>query len=108
MTDRNIARWLLVALAIVGLAFAVPAVSAHGDAPVRENETAADGTPVDGEAAAWATWMEAHMTDHMGPNAVTQMETYTGVTVDEMARDMTDDDRDEHTTVRTGGRGYGC
>jgi hypothetical protein len=140
MTDRNIARWLLVALAIVGLAFAVPAVSAHGDAPVQENETATDGmpvdgetaerttwtdghmtgqtdshvgdevagTPVDGEAAAWATWMEAHMTDHMGPNAVNQMETYTGVTVDEMARDMADDDHNDHTTVRTSGRGYGC
>ena len=108
MTDRNIARWLLVALAIVGLAFAAPAVSAHGDEPVRENETATDGTPVDGETATWATWMEAHMTDQMGPNAVDQMETFTGVTVDEMAREMADGDHGNYAAAGRGGGMYGC
>lgn len=105
MTDRNIGRWLLVALAIAGLAFAAPVVSAHGDEPVRENETAADGTPIDGEMAERAAWMERHMTGQMGPNAVDEMEAHMGVTVEEMVRDMPDDD---HPAAGMNGRGYGC
>ncbi|WP_435158560.1 hypothetical protein [Haladaptatus sp. DFWS20] len=87
MTNFNIGRWLLVALAIVGLAFAAPVVTAHG------NETTADDAPpYDGNAADWAAWMEAQMTDHMGPGSVEWMESHMGVTVDEMAQDMADDD----------------
>ena len=89
MTNFTIGRWLLVALAIIGLAFAAPVVSAHG------NETTAnDAPPYDGTAADWAAWMEGHMTEHMGPGAVEWMESHMGVTVDEMAQDMADDDYD--------------
>ena len=87
MTNFPIGRWLLVALAIIGLAFAAPVVSAHG------NETTAnDAPPYDGTAADWAAWMEGHMTEHMGPGAVEWMESHMGVTVDEMAQDMADEE----------------
>ena len=89
MTTFELGRWLLVALAIIGLAFAAPVVSAHG------NETTADDAPpYDGTADDWAAWMEAHMTEHMGPGAVEWMEAHMGVTVDEMAQDMADGDYD--------------
>ncbi len=89
MNDFKFGRWLLVALAIVGLAFAAPVVSAHG------NETTADDAPpYNGTADDWAGWMEAQMTEHMGPGAVEWMESHMGVTVDEMAQDMADDDYD--------------
>jgi len=87
MTNLKRTRWLLVALAIVGLSLGVPVVSAHGD------QTAAGDTPmVDGAATDWATWMETQMTDHMGPESVDWMEAHMGVTVDEMTRDMADND----------------
>ncbi|MDS0474643.1 hypothetical protein [Natrinema sp. 1APR25-10V2] len=89
MTNFTIGRWLLVALAIIGLAFVAPVVSAHG------NETTAnDAPPYDGNATAddWAAWMEAQMTEHMGPDSVEWMESHMGATVDEMAQDMADDD----------------
>ncbi|WP_255196971.1 hypothetical protein [Halorarius litoreus] len=85
MTTFKLGRWLLVALAIVGLAFAAPVVSAHS------NDTAADDPPYDGTVADWTAWMEAHMTQHMGSGSVEWMESHMGVTVDEMARDMADD-----------------
>jgi hypothetical protein len=73
MTAIRTGGWLLGLLAIVGLVFAVPVVSAHG------NETAADDTsPYNGTAEEeWTAWMESHM----------------GVTVEEMGRDMADDGR---------------
>jgi len=87
MTNFTIGRWLLVALAIVGLAFAAPVVSAHDN----ETTATADGAPpYDGDTAEWAGWMESHMTDHAGPGAVEWMESHMGVTVDEMAEDMAD------------------
>jgi hypothetical protein len=83
MTNFTLGRWLLVALAIVGLAFAAPVVSAHG------TDTTADDAPTDNATADdWATWMEPQMTEHMGPGAVEWMESHMGVTVDEMAQDM--------------------
>ncbi|MBX0297685.1 hypothetical protein [Haloarcula nitratireducens] len=89
MTNYTIGRWLLVALAIVGLALAPGLVSAHG------NETTADDAPpYDGNADDWAAWMDGHMTDHMGPGSVEWMESHMGVTVDEMAQDMAKDDHD--------------
>ncbi|WP_458191027.1 hypothetical protein [Haladaptatus sp. NG-WS-4] len=100
MTNFTIGRWLLVALAIVGLAIVAPAVSAHG------NETTADDAPpYDGNTADWAAWMEAQMTDHMGPGAVEWMEAHMGVTIDEMARDMADGG---HANGGTYGQGRGC
>ena len=89
MTTFTLGRWLLVALAIAGLAFVAPVVSAHGT-----DTTADDASPYDGTAGDWAAWMEAHMTEHVGPGSVKWMESHTGVTVDEMAHDMADDDYD--------------
>jgi hypothetical protein len=89
MTTFRIGRWLLVVLAIVGLVFAAPLVSAHGT-----DTTADDAPPYDGTADDWAAWMEAQMTEHMGPGSVEWMESHMGVTVDEMAQDMADDDYD--------------
>jgi len=86
MTNFTIGRWLLVALAIVGLALAAPLVSAHGTDDT--DTTAADAPPSDGTAADWAAWMETQMTDHMGTGAVEWMESQVGVTVDEMAEAM--------------------
>ena len=86
MTTITLGRWLLVALAVVGLAFAAPAVSAHGEA-----STAYDAPPDNATAEEWATWMDAQMTDHMGPGATEWMESHMGVTVEEMGQDMADD-----------------
>ncbi|MFC7130503.1 hypothetical protein [Haloferax chudinovii] len=88
MTTFKIGRWLLVALAIVGLAVAAPVVSAHGN-----DTTADDAPPYNGTATEWTAWMESQMTDHMGPGAVEWMESHMGVTVDEMGQDMADDGR---------------
>ena len=104
MTNFKLGRWLLVALAIVGLAFAPGLVSAHG------TETTADDAPPYDAADDWATWMESHMTDYMGPGAVEWMASHAGVTVDEMAREMADDDyhddgrygHDDHNDGRYG------
>jgi len=83
MTNTKLGTLLLVALALVGLAIAAPAVSAHDDEPVQGNETAAHG-----DVADWAGWMEAHMTDHMGADAVDEMESHMGTTIDEMGSHM--------------------
>lgn len=99
MTNRNPGRWLLVVLAIAGLGLAAPVVSAHGDEPTEGNETVTDGEAVDR-----AAWMGGHMTDHMGPDAVDEMESRMGVTVDETAQEMADDDH----TPEMNGRGHGC
>lgn len=99
MTTVTIGRWLLVALTIVGLAFTPAVASAHGDGPATDDAPRDNGT-----AAEWATWMEAHMTEHMGPGAVEWMEEHMGVTVDAMARDMADGDHDR----RMAGQGHGC
>ncbi|GGC66141.1 hypothetical protein [Haloferax sulfurifontis] len=85
MTNFELGRWLLAALAIVGLAVAAPVVSAHGDEPATD-----DAAPPDGTAAEWAAWMESQMAEHMGPESVEWMESHTGVTVDGMARYMAD------------------
>jgi hypothetical protein len=82
MTNFTIGRWLLVALAIVGLALAPGLGSAHGN-----DTTADDAHPYDETADDWPTWMEDHVTDHMGPGAVEWMEDHMGVTVGEMAQD---------------------
>jgi len=87
MTNFKLGQWLIVALALVGLVFAAPVVSAHG------TDTTADDAPtVNATADDWAAWMEAQMTEHMGPGSVEWMESHMGVTVDEMAQDMANDD----------------
>jgi hypothetical protein len=105
MNTRPLGRWLLVALALLAVAFAVPAVSAHGAESTQTNATATAHTPADGDAAAWAAWMEGQMTDHMGPGAVAEMEAHMGVTVEEMAQAMGDRG---HTAGGPAGQGAGC
>lgn len=97
MQRQTIRRLLLVTIAVAGLALATSLVTAHGDGQV-----GTDGAPVDGDASDWATWMEGHMTYHMGPGAVDDMESYMGVSVDEMAEDMADGNPGGHC----GGPGY--
>jgi sugar lactone lactonase YvrE len=104
MTNRQLGRWLLVALAIVGLALAAPAVSAHGDEQTQGNETAADGMPTDTDGTGWAAWMDAQMTEHMGPGAVEAMESHMGATVDEMTEYMAGGTHNRGMT----GQGQGC
>ena len=101
MTTLTLGRWLLVALAIAGLALVPGLVSAHGN-----DTTADDAPPYNGTADDWATWMESHMTDHMGPGSVDWTEPHTGVTVDETARDVADDDHDHDHDGGTYARGH--
>lgn len=86
MTNRNIRPWLLVVLAIVGLALAIPVVSAHG-----ADTTADDAPPYNATSDEWATWMQTEMNEHMGPGSVEWMESQMGVTVEEMGQDMTNE-----------------
>jgi hypothetical protein len=102
MTNFKLGRWLLVALAIVGLAFAAPVASAHG------NDTTADDTLPDNTTAdEWPTWMEAQMTEHMGPDSVEWMESHMGVTVDEMTQDMADEEYHDEADDDYNGDMYG-
>ena len=84
MTRFTIGGWLLVALAIIGLAVAAPVVSAHGT-----DATADDAPPYEGPTDHRTGWMEGHATGHAGPDGVGWTESRTGVTVGEMARYMT-------------------
>ena len=105
MPTIELGRWLLVAVVIVGLAFAATVVSAHGtdtttDHPYNTTtdhpyNTTTDnpynGTeapPYNGTAAEWEIWMENHMTEHVGSGSVAWMESHMGVTVEEMAQHM--------------------
>jgi len=100
MTNFNIGRWLLVTFAVLGFALAIPAVSAHA------TDTAADDAPpYNGTANGWAGWMEAHMTEHMGPGSVEWMESHMGLTVEEMGQDMADG---SHGGYGMYGSGGGC
>lgn len=105
MTHRTLGLSLLVAFAIVGLAFAAPAVSAHGDGPTPGNQTAADERPADTDTADRTAWMAAHVTEHMGPDAIEAMESHMGVSVGEMTRGMATDD---HGSGGMTGQGHGC
>jgi hypothetical protein len=94
MTNLTHGRWLLVALAIVGLALAVPLVGAHGT-----DTTAHDEAPYDGTADHSADWMDGHATDHMDPGSVDWMTSHAGVPVDGMAHDDHDVAHDDHDAV---------
>lgn len=108
MTDRKLGRWLLAAIALVALALAVPAVGAHGDEPVRDNETAADELSADHGATDWATWMGDHVTDHMGQGALTELESHMGVTADERPRHVANDNHTADPGTGAHGPGHGC
>lgn len=97
MKQRTIRHLLLVTIAIAGLVVASSLVTAHGG-----EQAGADGAPVDGNASDWATWMEQHMTEYMGPGSVEYMESSMGVSVEEMAEDMANGDPGAHC----GGPGY--
>jgi len=76
MTETNVGIWLVVGFAVLGLLVAVPAISAHGNDTVLDNETTTDGTSQDGERIAW---MAEHVTSDMGVNASEWMTTHEGV-----------------------------
>ena len=89
MTTLDSGRWLLVAIAIVGLALGATAVSAHGtDATTEHPYNGTEAPPYNGTAAEWEVWMENHMSEHMGSGSVAWMEAHMGVTVEEMAQHM--------------------
>ena len=103
MTTYNVGRWLLVGIAILGLALLAPVVSAHETGP-----TADDVPPYNPTAGTWATWMEAQMTEHLGPGAAEWMEAHMGVSVDEMARGMANGDYEDHPRYGQGMYGPGA
>lgn len=78
MTTSRV-RWLLVAIAILGLAIAAPAVSAHGgDEPTTdETDRATTGPSLDGSTP-WNPWMYAQMVEHMGADAADRMTAWMG------------------------------
>ena len=107
MTNFKLGRWLLVALAIVGLAFAAPAVSAHGNGTAADNVPTADNVPPsDASADDWTVWMEAQMTEHTGPGGVEWMESITGVAADEMGQYMTGADHNRGMGGHSGTDGH--
>jgi len=99
MIPNTVGRWLLVTLAILGLALAVPVVSAHGGDPVGVNETVDAEQPVV-DRTDQVAWMDAHMGTaipdargwHMRP-PVDDMATHMGLTAEEMGWHMGIDDR---------------
>jgi len=110
MTNITAGRWLLVAIAVVGLALVAPLVSAHGNDTTTDhpyNET--DAPPHNGTAAEWEDWMESHMAEYMGPGSVAWMETHMGVSIEEMAQQMADGNYTGHSLGygAPGSGGYG-
>nr|WP_323849377.1 hypothetical protein [Haloferax marinisediminis] len=92
-----------MALVLVGLVFTAPVVSAHGPSQPTDHTP-----PYGGTAEEWTAWMEAHMTQHMGPGAVEWMESHMGVTVEEMGQHMAEDHaRGPWMAGRGGGGMYG-
>lgn len=100
MTTIRIGRWLLVAIAVVGIAFVVSATTLSMTAPVP-----ADAHPVTMDADEWATWMDSHMTGHMGPGSLAWMESHMGATVDQMGQYMAGSGP---RSAGMYGQGYGC
>ncbi|SDQ04507.1 hypothetical protein [Halopelagius longus] len=74
---------VLAALAI--LLLTVGGVTAHGG-----NGTASDhdSSGANASAADWATWMERHMTEHMGADATARMQERTGTSYEEMGEHL--------------------
>lgn len=88
MPDHTLGRWLLVVLAIIGLAVAMPPVSAHGDAPT-PTETAAEERPADNET------VDVHAAHHAGTETVEWMDAHMGALADEMVPHASDRGHDE-------------
>lgn len=85
MTNFTIAGWLLVAIAVVGLALAIPAVSAHGPGPLAGDASADNDAATDRPG-----WMGPNAGDHMGPASMEWMAQHMGMTVEELTRLMAD------------------
>lgn len=85
MTKFTIAGWLLVAIAVVGLALAIPAVSAHGPGPLAGDASADNETATDGPG-----WMGPNAGEHMSPASLEWMAQHMGMTVEELTRHMAD------------------
>lgn len=82
MSNSTPGRWLLVAIAIIGLALVATTVSAHG------NTTGADDAPpANATAAEWEAWMQ----DHLTTEEIDWMEQHSGLTIEEMAEHMAED-----------------
>ena len=80
---RNFTRTMLAALA--ALMLAVGGVAAHGS-----NGTASSQDPVPENASTdeWGTWMEQHMTEHMGADSAAQMQDRMGMSYEKMSEYM--------------------
>lgn len=82
MSNPTIGRWLLVAIAILGLALVATSVSAHG------NDTGTDeAPPANATAAEWAAWMQEHLT----AEEIAWMEQHSGLPLEEMTEHMAED-----------------
>ena len=73
MTTTTLGYTLFVALAVLGIAFAAPAVVAHGDAPATHGAPTADAN-----ATERSGWLIAEMTDRLGPTATEWMASHAG------------------------------
>jgi len=86
---------------------AVGGVAAHGG-----NGTASDQDPVPENASAdgWGTWMEQHMTEHMGADSTAQMQDRMGMSYEQMGSIMNGMmDNEGMGNMRNGNRsGMGC
>lgn len=109
MNNRIPGRWLLVALAIAGLALAAPAVTAHDDASTSTNETSTRDAPSDGSGVDPTGWMADRMADHLGPETAEPMWFHGSGPTDESSRHVTDEE-DDHNRATGGmhGSGHGC
>ncbi|WP_311170380.1 hypothetical protein [Halobellus ordinarius] len=79
MNTRTFGRTLFVALAVLGLALAAPAVGAHGDAPATDEAPTADTNATDRSG-----WMLGEMTERLGPGAAERMASHAGMSGDWM------------------------
>ena len=80
---RNFTLTITAVLAV--LLLAVGGVTAHG---TNSSNPGHDDAPQNGTAAEWATWMEQHMTEHMGADAATEMQDRMGMSYEEMSEHM--------------------
>lgn len=82
---RTLTLTVLAALAV--LLLAVSGVAANGS-----NDTASDHDRIaeteNASADEWATWMEQHMTEHIGADAAAQMQDRMGMSYEEMGEHM--------------------
>lgn len=92
----------VIALALLGVVLvATGGVVAHGNG----DDNGGHDEPVNGTAAEWGTWMEQHMTEHMGADAAKRMQERMGMTFEEMGEHMASK---ENGSMMGGMGGMGC